>query len=261
MNNKLKLLYFSATNATAKVVKAIGSGIDEHATEYNITLPENRIRDINFSENDIVIIGVPVYAGRVPEFLANYFTKVHGNNTYVILTVVYGNFAYEDALLELLNIFEKNGFIGIAGAAFIGEHSYTKEVATGRPDNNDLNIAYNLGIAIKEKLLNSKNPFMLHNLDIKGNYPYRKGTIYEPLMMIETDETCTNCGICSDNCPMGTINKLNNKEIDYEKCIRCCSCIKKCPVNAKAIKYEPHNEFIKIFIKKCSDKKEPEVFI
>ena len=135
MNKKLNLLYFSATNTTENVVKTIAKGICDSITEHNITLPENRTREIEFTESDIVIVGVPVYAGRVPHFLVEYFDKIKGNNTYAVLTVVYGNREYDDALLELKNIFEKNGFLGIAGAAFIGEHSYTEILASGRPDS------------------------------------------------------------------------------------------------------------------------------
>lgn len=259
MNRNLNLLYFSATDTTAKIIKSVASGFNEHAKEYNITMPVNRINSLNFNENDIVVIGVPVYAGRVPEFLSDYFNKIQGNNTYAVFIVVYGNRAYDDALLELKSIFEGNGFIGIAGGAFIGEHSYTSKVATGRPDADDLSIAYKFGVDINEKL-KKVNP-LSHKLIVKGNYPYRKGMVYE-LVVIDTDEKCTNCGICSKHCPMGAINVYNNKNTDISKCIRCCSCIKRCPVNAKDINYEEHKKFIKEFSSKYSSvRQEPELFI
>lgn len=256
----LNLIYFSATDTTAKVVKAIAKGFNEDAIKYNITMPENRIRNLNFDENDLVIIGVPVYAGRVPEFLSNYFvSKIRGNNTYAVFIVVYGNRAYDDALLELKDIFEKNGFIGVAGGAFIGEHSYTEKLATGRPDDNDLNIAYKFGVDISEKI--STIDATSHKLTVKGNYPYRKGMVYE-LVMIDTDNKCMNCGICSAHCPMGAIDKFNNKDIDIYKCIRCCSCIKRCHVNAKDINYDLHKKFLIEFINKYSPvRQEPELFI
>lgn len=260
MNKKLNLLYFSATDTTAKVVKEIAKGINENVTEYNITLPENRTKEINFTENDIVIMGVPVYAGRVPEFLVNYFDKIKGDKTLAVFIVVYGNREYDDALLELKDIFEGKGFVGIAGAAFIGEHSYTEKLADKRPDINDLNVAQNFGLTIKEKLLDSGKQLLPFSLTVKGKYPYRNGMIYEPVM-IDTDESCINCGTCSKHCPMGAINKYNNKDIDILKCIRCCSCIKKCPVKAKNINYEPHKEFINVLINKYNARKDPEMFI
>ncbi|WP_313340465.1 4Fe-4S binding protein [Sedimentibacter sp.] len=260
MKRNLNLLYFSATDTTAKVIKSIAKGFNEDAKEYNITLPENRIKSLNFKKNDIVIIEVPVYAGRVPGFLSEYFSaKIHGNNTYAVFIVVYGNRAYDDALLELKDIFEGNSFIGVAGGAFIGEHSYTEKIAAGRPNEGDLDIAYKFGWDISKKI-NSIDIFS-KRLKVKGNYPYRKGMVYEPVM-IDTDENCINCGICSMHCPMGAINKTDNKSIDIFKCIRCCSCIKRCPVNAKDINYDLHKIFLKEFINTYSAVRlEPELFI
>lgn len=259
MNKNLNLLYFSATETTAKIIKSVASGFNKKSKEYNITLPVNRTSTLNFKEDDIVIIGAPVYAGRVPDFLSNYFTQIRGNNTYAVFIVVYGNRAYEDALLEMKDIFEANGFIGIAGGAFVGEHSYTAKLATGRPDAKDLSIAYKFGTDINEKL-KTVNP-LLHKLTVKGNYPYRKGMEYEPVM-IDTDESCINCGICSEHCPMGAINMSNKKDIDISRCIRCCSCIKRCPLNAKDINHELHKKFLQEFTSTYSAvRQEPELFI
>ena len=58
-------------------------------------------------------------------------------NTPAVCVVVYGNRAYDDALLELKDILARRGCRPIAGAAFIGEHSFaTPETPTarGRPD-------------------------------------------------------------------------------------------------------------------------------
>lgn len=260
MNKKLNLLYFSATDATAKIVKAVAGGFNNNANEYDITFPENRLKDLNFDSNDIVIIGIPVYAGRVPEFLSDYFTNVHGNNSIAVYIVVYGNRAYDDALLELKDIFERNGFISMAGGAFIGEHSYTFQLATGRPDTNDLNIAYKFGLEINEKLRAYQEQPM-DELFVKENYPYRERGDSQPVL-IETNDNCINCGICAGHCPMRAINYRNYKEMDMYKCIKCCSCIKRCPVNAKEIKYELHRKFAKELVNKFgATRHEPELFI
>src|SRR6056297_3543569 len=113
--------------------------------EYDITLEKNRKNSIKFNEGDLVIFGVPVYSGRVPDLLLEYFNKIKGNNTKAVFVVVYGNRDYDDALLELKDIFENNGFENIASAAFIGEHSYTKKVAKNRPDEKDIKTALNFG--------------------------------------------------------------------------------------------------------------------
>lgn len=66
MEKKLKTLYFSPTNTTKKIVKSIASSINSTFEEFDITLPQNRIHALTFTSDDLVIIGVPTYAGRVP---------------------------------------------------------------------------------------------------------------------------------------------------------------------------------------------------
>jgi len=53
---------------------------------------------------DIVLLAVPAYCGRVPEEIVPFMKTLKGGNKPVILTVVYGNRDYEDALLELPDI-------------------------------------------------------------------------------------------------------------------------------------------------------------
>lgn len=261
MDKQLSLIYFSATDTTAKVVKEVANSISNTFKEYDITLPDNRQNDLSFSNNDLVIVGVPVYAGRVPDFLVDYFAKVKGNNTLAVFIVVYGNRDYDDALLELKNTFEKNGFIGIAGGAFIGEHSDTSKVATGRPDAKDLQIAKSFGIKITEKLNNTEKNLIEAKLAVKGRYPYKERASF-PLMAPVTNDKCINCGICAAHCPVSAISFGNFKDADPQKCIRCCSCIKRCPVNAKAINHEAFKKITEMLLNNCTSyRHEPELFI
>ena len=146
----IHLFYFSPTHTTKRAVQGIGQGVGVEVIEHDLTFACDSDEEFNLGENDIAIVGVPVYAGRVPEIAANILKRVHGNNTLAVAVVVYGNRAFEDALLELKNILKENGFSVIAGGAFIGEHSYTKKVGTKRPDNNDIEIAINFGKKIDE---------------------------------------------------------------------------------------------------------------
>ena len=67
MDQQLSLLYFSPTDTTARIVKAVGEGVKQNWKEYNLTLPANREKPPAFGEHDLVVIGVPVYGGRVPD--------------------------------------------------------------------------------------------------------------------------------------------------------------------------------------------------
>lgn len=259
MNKKLNLLYFSPTDTTAKIIKGVASGIGEAAKEYNLTLPVNRQDEIAFTSNDLVIVGVPVYAGRVPDVLVDFFAKVKGNNTQAIFIVVYGNRHYDDALLELKDIFEAQGFIAVAAAAFIGEHSYTSQVGAGRPDTDDVKNAKNFGLHIKSKLSNEDDE--VSKLIVKGQYPYKEKVV-RPVMLPITNDNCIKCSICAKLCPTGAIDFSNYNDVNAVKCIKCCSCIRRCPVGAKSMKHEMFHKIKQSLIENCSTvRREPEIFI
>jgi len=79
--------------------------------------------------------------------------KLKGQGTPAVVIAVYGNRAYEDALLEGADWLEKQGFQMAAAGALIGEHSFSAALAAGRPDQDDLAQAARLGEKEAEKTL------------------------------------------------------------------------------------------------------------
>ena len=107
------------------------------------------------NKEELVLFGAPVYGGRIPPLAAKRLSRLKGNQTPAVVIVVYGNRAFEDALLELSDLVRARGFIPIAGAAFIGEHSFSTHdnpIAKARPDQADLKNAEIFGEKIKEKI-------------------------------------------------------------------------------------------------------------
>ncbi|WP_124068318.1 EFR1 family ferrodoxin [Clostridium sp. E02] len=237
MNNQINIVYFSATGTTARIVKEIALGMDENFIAYNRTLPAQREPHLSFGPDDIVIIGIPVYSGRIPLFLLEDLKKIKGNGTRAVFVAVYGNRHYDDALLELKNEMEINGFQGVAAGAFIGEHSNTVKVATGRPDAADLKAARAFGTEVSRKIHQLLNQSVIPPLSIPGNYPYKERKTAPPMIPI-TEDFCTSCGLCARHCPMEAIDVNDYKTIDETKCIHCSSCVKRCPVHAKSIHHE-----------------------
>ena len=75
----LKLVYFSPTGTTKKVVQGIARGINSGTVEeLDITRPGTRIQPLRTSENELLIIGVPVYMGRVPALVSRMAAGVTG---------------------------------------------------------------------------------------------------------------------------------------------------------------------------------------
>ena len=111
---------------------------------------------------------MPTYAGRFPKLLKSYLDKISCNKAMAVFAVTYGNRDYEDSLLETKDLFESKGFVGLAGAVFVAEHSSTSKLATNRPNSDDLKIAYDFGV--KENL----NDVSELKLEVPGNFPYVK---------------------------------------------------------------------------------------
>lgn len=253
---KLNLMYFSPTNTTEKIVKTIAEGISGQYADYNITLNKNRADKVVFEKDDLLILGIPVYAGRIPMILEDYLKNISGNGSRVFITAVYGNRHYDDAIIELSDIFVENGFEVIGAGAFIGEHSFTRKVAENRPDKSDLTKAFELGKNIAEKIANSSS----FSPNIPGARPYKARKAGEPYAPISSD-LCTNCGKCAALCPVEAIDFKDCTLVDADKCIHCASCIKKCPVEAKYFDSEHIRNIIKFLEENCSNRKEPEIFL
>jgi len=261
----LKLVYFSPTGTTKAVVQGISRGINQSSLEIvDITRPDAREKPLQISENELLVIAVPVYMGRVPALLIEWLRAIKGQKTPVVCVVVYGNRAYDDALLELKNIMTKCGCKPIACAAYIGEHSYSNPgapVAEGRPDAQDLHHAELFGRKINEKLQSVLSVDQISEVNVPGIHPYRGDPKLWIVEFITVNGECTQCGVCAKGCPTGAIDPENSVLIDKEKCITCCACIKLCPKKARTIHAGPVKDASIRLSTKYKERKEPEIFL
>ena len=133
--SKVTNIFFSPSGTTKKVLDQIASNFDE----------ENQICDLlyfdgekEFASDDVVIVGMPVFAGRIPKTARSRLSKLTGDNTKAIAVVNYGNAHVTDALIELVDLLNENNFDVIAAASTISHHSIFDGVAVGRPDEEDI---------------------------------------------------------------------------------------------------------------------------
>ncbi len=256
-------IFFSPTGTTRRVLQAIGRGLgSSEGDTFDLTRSDcSGPRTV--PSDSLALIGVPVYAGRVAPVARKRLEQVRGLNTPAVLVVLYGNRAYEDALLELRDLAVEAGFVPVAGAAFIGEHSYSTSempIAPGRPDRADLVGAFSFGEAVREKIAGMDTFAGTTLLDVPGNTPYKEVVPGVPIVP-EVLENCTSCGVCVDSCPTGAIIAGKETTTDPEKCIRCCACVRACPEQARVLNAPRIIKIREFLCAEHSARKEPEVFV
>lgn len=243
---KVWAVYFSGTGTTEKTVRRIASGLSTALSApmevFDFTPPAARQADLSFDPEDLVVLGVPTYAGRVPNVLLPYLTgKVHGTATPAVPVVLFGNRNFDDSLMELRNILTANGFMPVAAAAFVGEHSFSRTLGAGRPNAADLTQMDSFACDTAQKL---KGLAALSTVPVSvaGEEPIRpyytpRDRHGAPINILkvkpQTDMTlCGGCGLCAARCPMGSIDPADVSQVKGI-CIKCCACVKGCPSGAK----------------------------
>ncbi len=198
-------------------------------TYIDLTTPAKEFNEIAFGHNDMVAIAMPVYAGRIPAFAVDRLQQIKAANSKCVIVAVYGNRAYEDALVELQDTASQCGFDVIAAITAVAEHSIMRQFATGRPNDNDLSELSDFGRQVMDKA----NRGETNAIDIPGDRPYRQaGGVFVP----KATRQCSGCGICAQCCPAQAIDPNDPTRVDESHCIGCFRCVAVCPTHARQFK-------------------------
>lgn len=245
-------VYFSGTGTTEKVTaciaKTMAQALDAEYKSFSFNLPKAREDELTFTADDLVVLGTPVYAGRVPNLLLPYLKeKVRGCGALGVPVVLYGNRNFDDGLIELRNVMVGNGFVPVAGGAFVGEHSFSRVLGAGRPDEQDMALAMELAQKAAEKVqaldAAPAQPVAVAGCDPIRPYYTPRDRHGEPIKdflkakPVTDPDKCVKCGLCARLCPMGSIDPSDVSSV-VGKCIKCCACVKKCPMGAKYFDHE-----------------------
>ena len=242
-------LYFSPTGGTAKYAKAMAAGAAEAlacpAEVSSFTLPREREEERHFSSEELLIIGSPTYAGKLPnKMLPEFQEKLRGEHTPVLLFVSYGNRNFDNSLAELLSVLRTNGFLPLAAAAFACRHAFSDRICPERPRVEELAEARGFAMRAAEAL-KAADPAVLEAAslaftvpgDAEAPYYVPKGEDGTPAKFLKakplTDlSKCLHCGACAAHCPMGSIDTADTSNVPGI-CIKCQACVRGCKQGAK----------------------------
>ena len=246
----LRTIYFSATGTSKKIALAISQSIATEFVVEDITFQS--LQNTSYATDDLLCIAVPVYGGGVAPIALKRLDAIRGNNTPAVVVAVYGNRNFERAAVQMSDFLAERGFVTIAVAAFVGEHSYSTEqspIAVGRPMVEDINDANRFGELVKQKLTKGLESVDVSTLqcpdsgeeNVKAFVEFVKGYQAEQaknpvkLLPITDENRCVMCGVCVDVCPMEAIDREDVSVVDPTLCIKCCACVKECPKEAKLL--------------------------
>lgn len=263
--SSVKLVYFSPTGTTKAAVQGIARGLGfKNMSIVDATSPETRERDLEVADSELLIVGGPVYMGRLPKVFSDWLKGMKGGSFPAVSVVVYGNRAYENSLLELADIVADKGGVTVACGAFVGEHSFStteKPTAHGRPDSEDMSQAEEFGRKLRRKLDSLADIKAVPEFTVPGERPYGGKTQLWDVDFIAVNENCGQCGTCVDLCPVGAIDPQDCTSTDIVKCITCCACIKGCPQNARSIKPGQIMDASAKLNANCSKRQAPEYYL
>ncbi len=239
----IKSIYFSGTGTTeqavSRVSKTLGEALEVPVKSICINKPSVREEPQVLSSTELLVIGCPTYAGRLPNLLLPYFQKqIKGENTLAVAICLYGNRNVDDALMELCLTIEENGCKPIGAAAVIGQHVFAPALGTNRPDKKDFRALDNLSKAVIGKLQQEEAP---PSVTVVGNNPVQpyyspRDRYGYPINILKVrpktyKKKCNKCGICIKACPVSAISP--DPTVVVGPCMKCGACLKRCPQQAK----------------------------
>lgn len=247
-------LVFSPTGGTRRVAETITGAWETDVETIDLTDPGLTSRA--FQAEDLVLIAVPSYGGRVPQLAAQRLAGIQGNGARCVLCCVYGNRAYEDTLVQLQDVAEKQGFRIFAAVAAIAEHSIMHQYATGRPDAQDVEALQRFSHTIWEKFQGGQGG---EPPAIPGNRPYKEAG--GGGLVPKAGRKCVQCGSCAAQCPAQAISREDPRKTDSKKCISCMRCVTQCPHGARKVNATMVSAVALAIKKACSVRKDNELYI
>lgn len=255
---KLHVVYFSPSGTTQAVARTFAAGTGLEPVEHDL-LRNHSGENMSFGDGEPAAFFLPVFAGRIPAWCRGKLEAFTAKGNPAVAVVVFGNRAYDDALLELRDVLTERGFAVFAAAAFVAQHSIFPTVAHGRPDDEDKRRIASFASQCAQSLASFAQGEAIHQVDVPGKTPYVKSASVP--FCPTASAKCTACLKCVNLCPAAAIPATNPRKTDKTRCFCCTACIAVCPVEARSFHTPLYAAVAKAFAAKNSHRKEGEFFI
>ena len=246
------VIYFSQTGNTLKIARCIHDGISASEAKCEIK-PMAEVNSRILTDYDLVGIGAPVFYYKEPFNVRDFIKslpQLDNQHWFVFCTHgnVIGNFF--PSMAEKLKH---------KGAVLIGCHNcyanitvpfYPKPSYTsGHPDDHDFEQAITFGRDMVRKSLQIRRK---GSAEIPAPLPISSGEWIEESHRITKDlinevmprlafnaDTCIQCYVCEEQCPVGGINISSNPPRLQNPCIYCWHCVNICPTLSISADWQP----------------------
>ena len=272
----VQCLYFSPTGSTRRVVETVAKGTGMPVlAPISITTPQERDSFSGQSDGDLLIVGVPVYAGRFPSFILPPLSKVDGKGRWALPVAVCGNVRMGTCLAELCVALKRQGFTIPAAGNFVAQHSFACKdfsLGEGRPDQKDLRQAADFGRRVAGKIAQDPEDItcvygksLYIRMYVSGSTEASgftsMGARHRATIRVSEHnaQLCDDCGRCVEVCPTGCIDP-ESYLVEDETCIRCFACTSVCAPGAKTKVVEPLAPLAAWFRHRSTERGEPLLF-
>lgn len=254
---KVALVYYSATGNTklaCEYVKRCIHGICIDLIDFM------EITSFVITEYDIIGFAFFTDAWQPPNILLEFIQRLSEvQNKYAFALNTFGCISGKSAL-TISRTLKNKGFQVIEAFSLHAPESYPPMIASGKgynesPSPSEFRRFQNFINRLQESFskiargeeIRSRRP-KLKFIDwlVPGNPAAFTRILYGTLELKIDTEACTQCGLCTQYCPVKAISVLHKVHIDQEKCQQCWSCYNHCPYRAvKVGKYTGQGQYRK----------------